>query len=237
MQDIPKEQVELALERPENFKISVNGHKVDGTAINGWWVDKCFKRITIPIEFLNMGRNMVELETGFHEGVNLEVLYLLGKFGVQIDGSKKTLVGLAEKIFAADLTAQSLPFYTGKILYSMKACRRLEKGERIFISLDRFEAACIKVKSCGKPERIIAWQPYETDITDDLACNDGISLEVVLTRRNAFGPLHQLPLLTNAYGPFSFITEGDEFSENYMLIPSGLLSEPHVIIRCEKDCK
>ena len=54
---------------------------------------------------------------------------------------------------------------------------------------------------------------------------------MILTRRNTFGPLHQIPLLTAAYAPENFVTEGDNFSKNYMLVPSGLASKPKIIIR------
>ncbi|HHW00934.1 MAG TPA: hypothetical protein GXX36_15475 [Clostridiaceae bacterium] len=57
-----------------------------------------------------------------------------------------------------------------------------------------------------------------------------VQLEVVLTRRNTFGPLHLLPAVQASYGPESFISEGDNYSRDYALIPSGLLSEPELII-------
>ena len=77
---------------------------------------------------------------------------------------------------------------------------------------------------------MIAWQPYEADITNDINMNGEVTIEVVLTRRNTFGPLHQLPVKASAYGPFSFVTEGDEFSKDYILINSGLLKEPVIKI-------
>ncbi len=58
--------------------------------------------------------------------------------------------------------------------------------------------------------------------------NSKINLELILTRRNTFGPLHQIPIHTPSYGPLNFITEGDQFSEEYKLIPSGLLTSPQI---------
>jgi hypothetical protein len=91
------------------------------------------------------------------------------------------------------------------------------------LNVPEFEAACVKVSGKSSPEQMIAWQPYRTEISAMANCENEILLNVVLTRRNTFGPLHQLPLRPWAYGPFSFVSEGAAFSENYTLIPSGLL--------------
>ena len=80
---------------------------------------------------------------------------------------------------------------------------------------------------------MIAWQPYEADISNEVHHNEAIEIDVVLTRRNTFGPLHQLPLHTKQYGPMNFTTEGEYFSENYELVLAGLMRSPQIIIRSE----
>jgi hypothetical protein len=92
-----------------------------------------------------------------------------------------------------------------------------------------FEAACIQVSAPGETPQMIAFQPYQVYITRSLAKSDCIEAEVVLTRRNTFGPLHQVPLKAGAYGPGNFLTEGPGFSEAYRLYPSGLLDEPELL--------
>ena len=222
---------ELAIESPESFKIMINGSPIDSSAVNGWWIDKCFSKIPIPSGMIVEGRNVIELETGFHQGINLEALYLLGNFGVQLNGNKKTLVKLPEKLAFKDFSAQYLPFYTGKVTYKLDLGNQYSEDEKVFIELDGFDAACVKVFASEGEMKMIAWQPYEADITDLLAKSKVIDLEVVLTRRNTFGPLHQVPLYTPGYGPENFITEGPGFSEDYMLVPSGILNAPKVSVR------
>jgi len=78
---------------------------------------------------------------------------------------------------------------------------------------------------------MIAWQPYTVNVTADLQKNNYLLVDVVLTRRNSFGPLHALPLRVGAYGPENFTTSGGSFSKDYQLIPSGLLSEPFISVR------
>ncbi|HEY5584001.1 MAG TPA: glycosyl hydrolase [Ruminiclostridium sp.] len=227
---VPEDHLQLVLERPENFEIYLNEQTIDNTRVNGWWIDQCFKKITLPVSFIKIGRNTVELKVDFNEGINLEAIYVIGRFGVKIEVNKNTLIKLPEKLFARDITKQGLPFYSGKIRYHLKISKKLKQGEKTVLSLEKFEAACIKVISVNKEEKMIAWKPYETDITNDLNLNQELTIELVLTRRNTFGPLHQLPVRASAYGPYSFVTEGDEFSNDYILIRSGLLKEPVVKI-------
>ena len=231
---IPEGQVELVLERPENYIITVNGILMNNRCTNGWWIDKCFNKIALPAGVIKTGKNTVELKADFHEGINLETIYIAGPFGVRLEKQGKTLTKLPGKLAADDLTKQGLPFYSGKVRYIMNIPEKPEKNEKAVLSVEKFEAACIKVLSKSGADKIIAWQPYEAEITDAVDEEGVVVVEAVLTRRNTFGPLHQLPLIAEAYGPGNFVTEGVEFTRDYMLIPSGILEEP-VIKICRAD--
>ena len=55
-------------------------------------------------------------------------------------------------------------------------------------------------------------QPLALDLdaaVDRRRCD--VALDVVLTRRNTFGPLHQVPLRTGHYGPDNFTTSGERW--------------------------
>jgi hypothetical protein len=84
------------------------------------------------------------------------------------------------------------------------------------VKTPKFTAACVKING----DKIIAWQPYEADVPGGA---EVLSIETVLTRRNTFGPLHQIPLVCGGYGPGNFTTDGEDFSADYMLYPAGLL--------------
>jgi hypothetical protein len=90
----------------------------------------------------------------------------------------------------------------------------------------------MKVKSAIRHSpSLIAWQPNEADVTAECETGAAIEVEVVLTRRNTFGQLHEVPLYTIEYGPYSFVTEGEFCSANYMLVPAGLLHPPRIKLR------
>lgn len=233
--EIPSGGLELAVERPEHFRIKLNGTPIDACKRNGWWVDVCFVRLPIRSDLLINGKNTVELETDFHQGVDLEAVYLLGDFGVRIDGSQKTVTTLPERLSAGNLAEQGLPFYSGKVTYIFKLPRQPESGEGVFLQLDGFAGACVVVNPDQKESSIIAWQPYESDITKAAKSGSEVRLQVVLTRRNTFGPLHEIPVFTRGYGPDNFITEGKNFTNDYALVPAGLLSSPRIEYRSSKS--
>jgi hypothetical protein len=225
IEKMPSDPIYLCMEQPKSFIIKLNGKSISSTD-DEWWVDIAFKKVKIPSDSFKMGSNELTLEVDFHEGINIEALYLIGDFGVNLHGTKKTLTSLPDKLNPSDVVSQGLPFYTGSIIYRLPVTVKPEKDEVAFLSVTSFESACLKVLPGDDPKHLIAWQPYEANITDILNQNSVIELEAVLTRRNTFGPLHQIPLKAGAYGPGSWTTEGRGFSEEYMLYPSGLLEAP-----------
>jgi hypothetical protein len=236
--DLPTGPVALALEQPEAFCVTLNGVALPTTpAPTDWWVDTAFRKLSVPLEALRIGANELTLEADFYEDLNLEALYLLGTFGVRVFDGAATLTTLPPTLAPSDLTAQGLPFYGGAITYHLPIpTRQPTTGERAALLLPSFEAACAKVVSGPTPGKLIAFPPHQADVTAALASGAAtLDLEVILTRRNTFGPLHQLPLRAGSYGPGNFITEGSGWTDDYQLYPAGLLQAPEVVIQREPE--
>jgi len=217
----PNDAISLCLERPEQWQITLNG-RVIPSDVSGWWVDKAFQKIALPPEALVLGGNVLTLTGDFHQEMNLEAVYLIGGFGVRLEGRHAALTQLPERLHIGDLTAQGLPFYGGSVSYLIPTPSQAP----LFVTVPEFEAACVKVVSPHASATLIAWPPYRAEILPETAETGQITLEVVLTRRNTFGPLHLVPLRAGAYSPGSFVTEGASFSEDYQLYPAGLLQAP-----------
>lgn len=100
-----------------------------------------------------------------------------------------------------------------------------EAGEKYILYLPEYEAACVKVDPGTKNSRMIAWNPNQADITENLAQGNALKLEVVLTRRNTFGPFHFTPF-TGTTGPDHFTSKGKNFTMEYILNKSGILQNP-----------
>ena len=166
MDSIPEGAVDLCLETPDQFRVKLNGHplKLDaGTT----WIDIAFKRFGLPKEYLKTGENILEQEMDFMEDLNLEALYLLGNFGVSLNGHVKTITSLPGKLQVGDITTQGLPFYSGSIRYELPLTQNVSKAaiagnKPVSLHLPAFEAACAKVGAKGE---IIAWHPFRVDVT------------------------------------------------------------------------
>ena len=230
---IPAGPVTLCIEHPEHFAIKLNGRTVSSKP-DGWWIDPAIEKVALPEQALVKGKNTLELQMAFSEDKNIEAIYLIGDFGVRVAGTEKTLTELPGRLAVGDVTSQGLPFYSGTIRYEIPMRQRLGAGERAFIELPGFEGACAKVSSEGRTPRMIAWQPYEAEITEDVRDPGTIFVDVVLTRRNTFGPLHLVPKRSGAYGPGHWISGGKQWSDAYQLWEAGLLAPPRLRIATRK---
>lgn len=224
---MPASPATLCIERPEHFGVRLNGRTV-ASEPTGWWIDPAIARLPLPLDEIAVGENTIELEMDFSEDKNIEAMYLIGDFGVRVDATTKVLTDLPDKLQVGDATAQGLPFYSGAIRYKIPVDYRPRRDERVFIELPSFEGACARVSSRGCPFRLMAWQPYEVDITEDLSENATVFVDVVLTRRNTFGPLHLVPKRSAAYGPGHWTTGGTQWSDEYQLWEAGLLAAPRL---------
>ncbi|UVI29616.1 glycosyl hydrolase [Paenibacillus spongiae] len=236
--ELPQGAVYLAVERPERLNIHLNGQHLGAQVNEEEWIDPCFVKLVIPSGVLVEGENQLDVSLEFHPGFDLEAMYLLGNFGVRIDGTTRIIEKLPERLNAGDITKQGLPFYGGTVTYTLEPAQLQQalaaiEGDgssnvgKAVLAFPDFEAACINVRGGGQTS-MMAWQPYEADIAAGEA-----EFDMVLTRRNTFGPLHQLPLHTPHYGPDNWVTEGSSFSEADVLLPSGLLGAPKLVWKRE----
>ncbi len=214
---IPSE-LKLALERPENFEITLNGCKSAFTETDERWVDICYTVLKIDVSKCVIGRNIIELSAEMRDNINLEAMFLLGDFGVRLNGSHSTLTKLPEYLEIGDLCEQGLPFYSAAVTYRIENLTENVKH----LALDEFEGAVVKVEGNGK-EKVIYAPPYVADV-DSLIDNGNLSLTCILTRKNTFGPLHYGPLWMEAIWPDMFVIEDEEIfcKDRYALIKQGL---------------
>ncbi|NLZ82335.1 MAG: hypothetical protein GX915_01560, partial [Clostridiales bacterium] len=104
----------LALEGLEYTEIIVNNIKVPSTTM-GWYVDECIKKVKIPN--LPEGKSEIILNISFTSKTNVEWCYLLGDFGVRVEGSNARIIKPIRKLSFGNWTVQGLPFYAGNVTY------------------------------------------------------------------------------------------------------------------------
>ena len=225
---IPAGQVALAGERPETNAYAVNGVALESKDINDFWVDDCFKKMYVPAGALQLGRNVVTIKVNFMRTTNIEALYLIGDFGVALsETNTRTLTAAPARIGLGNYANYAMPFYTGSMTYrilpEMYAGLSLEEGDRVTLSA-KFTGGCFKIITKDGTVQVCGWDPYEADVTEAVKAGQSIDLCVVGTRKNVFGPLHQLPAIAGACGPGNFVTGGAAWTDQYVLIDSGAKS-------------
>lgn len=214
--DLPKE-VSLVVEEIEHITmVSINGNNVQPKS-TGKWMDVCFDKVAVPDSLWKKGSNQITIQIDYYKTSGIEAVYLLGDFGVSINQKHQpVLETLSEKISIGDVTAMGLPFYSGSIRYHIEGL----EGKTIAVKGLSFGGALAKL--WGDTEEVLAFPPYQAKITNLTA------IEIILTRRNTFGPLHQIPKKAAAYGPFNFLTTGQEWTDDYQLYEQGLLHQPKI---------
>ncbi len=225
IEEMPKGQVILAGERPETNAYAINGYPLQNKNINDFWVDDCFKKMYVPNGALRLGRNAVTVKVNFMRTTNIEALYLIGDFGVKLSEiNKRTLVAAPDSIGLGSYANYAMPFYTGSMTYrilpEMYEGLTLDEGDRVTLSA-AFTGGCFKVITADGCVQVCGWDPYEADVTEAVKAGQSIDLCVVGTRKNVFGPLHQLPAIAGACGPGNFVTGGASWTDEYVLIDSG----------------
>ena len=227
IEEMPQGAITLVGERPEFNEYFVNGVKIECPDRKDFWIDVAFKKMPIPKELLRLGKNEVIVKTLYKWSTHLESVYLIGNFGVKAElKNSKITAKLPEKLVCKSFAEQNLPFYSGNVTYKLPYeayCDKiaLKDGERLFLSA-KFFGAAVRVTGVESIDEIIAWEPYEVDITDAVNAKRDLNVTVLGTRKNTFGPLHVVPCVVHRCGHGSFTTEGDQWTDEYNLIEDGL---------------
>jgi hypothetical protein len=229
----PSGSLYLALERPETFRVTVNGSPVGGDADAGFWCDRSLRRIAIDPSLLRRGKNQITLECDYDENHSgLEIVYLLGSFGTRVRGTEVSMTAAPGKLRLGNWVTQGLAFYSGAVSYRKTIRPRLRKGERLFVEVPDYRGSAVRMLVDGRSAGVIAWPPNEIEITGFVG--DGpveLAVEVVSHRRNSHGPLHNREKWPWWTGPGQFVSTGKQWTDDYQLVPCGLMAPPRLIVR------
>ena len=218
--EIACEGIKLAIEDAERVKLTWNGQEVE-SKVDGWYVDKSIKTVKLPA--LAIGENVLEAVIPFGKRTNVEWAYLLGDFGVEVNGRYVRIVPVREKIAFGDITRQGLPFYGGNITYHMPVDT---KGGTLTIRSNSYKGAMQAVSVDGKEEIPLIYPPYQADLGVLEAGKHTVDITLYGHRRNSFGPVHLNNLKATWIGPNAWRSEGEEWCYDYRICEEGVLTTP-----------
>lgn len=225
----------LVVEKASIWRVKVNGISVS-TDTSEWHWDKQFGKIDISKHVI-IGKNIVELSFIFNWDVPVEDIYLVGDFGVKkISETEYVLTREPKMLKNGSWVEQGYPFYVGTMRYetSFNLDSEPQPGERVLIRLPEAKGTLFIVRVNGSDQIPICWRPLEADITKNVRKGrNELSIDVVSSLRNTFGPLHHKAGDLHWVGPFSFIDEKN-WTDVYQLVPYGLIKGAELIIRKTK---
>ncbi len=215
----------LALEMPVETKITLNGAEIPADA-DGWYVDKCMKTVALPE--IPAGKSVIEIEQPFTLRSCTEWCYLLGDFGVRLTGAHACIVKRAETLAFGDITTQTLPFYTGNVVYHCTLDEKEGGVERI-LRCARFGGALFSVTVDGGEEMLCPYPPYCVSLGKLSVGTHKIDIRLYGTRVNGFGAVHNCCPGYMYWGPNSWRTHGTPgWTDSYVLRPAGILDAGEV---------
>ena len=217
--DIDYSGAELAAEDMETLSIRFNGKEVSNK-VTGWYTDKDIKTAALPE--IRKGENILEIDVPFGTRTNTEWCYILGNFGVEVNGRNKKLIALPEKLAFGSILNQGLPFYGGNITYHLEA----ESNGALQIEATNYKGTLISVAVDGAEKGKIVYPPYVL-LADGLKPGSHkIDITLFGNRYNAFGPVHLCNDKESWHGPGAWRSSGCAWCYEYVLRTVGILNSP-----------
>ncbi len=225
---VNRQGLAAVIERPHLWQVSVNGRPVSPKP-DEWYLDRSFGVYDIS-GIATEGRNTIRLVarpfTVHHE---LEPVYVTGDFGVEPAAQGFRLVP-ARALALGSWKSQNLPFYPWWVSYAKTY--RVERPEgRYKVRLGRWHGTVAEVRINGRTAGVIAWQPYEADVTGALQAGENrIEVLVCGSHKNLLGP-HHGKLRPGISDPWSFrnAPENQPPGSAYHQLDYGLMDDWQLI--------
>ena len=176
--------IELAVERPHLYRISVNGNPVD-FAKSVEWFDHEIRRAPVG-EHLRNGENVVRLETGrFNIFCEIAQIYLLGDFATRPDKCGFCITD-PQPLTTGDWVQSGLHFYRGRMTYQTSV-EIPDPACGLILRIKDWAGALCRIRIDGSDTGAIAFPPYELTVPALNAGRHEVEIEVVGTLRNLLG--------------------------------------------------
>ncbi len=223
-------QANCRLAFEEAVEVEFNGVNVD-VVKNGWFTDK--EIYTMDLPNIKRGKNVLIVRAPISKRISLENMFLLGDFGVRVEGSQFTIVKRSNKIAFGSIIPQGLPFYGAGVSYEMPIST---PNCDLKVHVPYYYGAVVGVSLDGVDCGNIAYAPYDLTIPNVKSGKHVITLTLYVSRVNCFGAIHDCS--DSAWkGPATFYTTGDAYSYEYYLKDNGILKSPIITLYKNKTIK
>lgn len=181
--------VTAVVERPGLWKVLINGTEVKSDS-GQWWLDRSFGTYKIG-KLVKQGDNILTLKASpMSIHAEIEPVYVLGDFSVKPADKGWLLEKPAPGYLTGSWKTQGLPFYSWGITYQ-REYDIVDTSGRWNVSLGNWNGSVAEIRVNGKKTSLIAFPPYQSDITGLLSKGTNkIEITVIGSLRNLLGPHH-----------------------------------------------
>lgn len=184
--------IQAVVERSNLWTVSLNGVEVKPEE-RKWWLDRSFNVFNIG-GLAKPGANTITLKTSpMKIHAEVEPVYLIGDFSVKT-AEKGWVIEAPAKVYSTgSWQSQGLPFYSWGVTYSKEF--NIEKSEGTWkVGLGKWNGTIAEVSVNGQAATVIAFPPYETDVTGLIKTGENkIEVKVIGSLKNLLGPHHNHP--------------------------------------------
>ena len=205
-----------------NAAVMLNGE--NAVLTDGWYVDKCIRKFALPA--IRVGVNTIETVVPYGKKTDIEACYLLGDFGVRVEGVQCTVTPPVKALAFGDITRQGLPFYGGNLTYHMEV---ETASDELLIAATYYRGHLLRAAVDGKDAGIIAYAPYTVTVKGLAPGRHKVDLTYFGSRVNTFGQLHRTDRTNQWWGPGSWRETGASWTYEYKLWEQGVLKAPEFI--------
>ncbi len=212
------------IERPGIWKVLFNGEILEPLK-DRWWLDRSFG--VFELKGVHTGENAITLKVNpMSVHAELEPVYLLGDFSVKDRNGWR--LDKPDKLTTGSWREKGMPFYGHTVSY--KCTFNLNTDQKVAVRLGKWKGTVAEVRVNRERAGIIAWSPYELDITPVQQGEQEIEVIVYGSLKNVLGPHHNVThrgIVTP--WSFKFAPEHQPKGADYDLLDYGLF-EPFLLV-------
>jgi hypothetical protein len=185
--DFDRSGMRLAAERPELFRVAVNGEAVRPEP-GAWWLDRSFGVYAVG-KLLRAGENTVEMSVApMRVLAEIEPVYILGDFSVLPEAKGWSIGAPADGLAPGSWKAQQHPFYSWDVTYG-KSYDIAAKSGSYAVQLGQWNGTVAEVHINGEKAGIISYDPYRLNVTPYIReGNNRVEVTVIGSLANLLGP-------------------------------------------------
>jgi len=203
----------------KNAVVTLNG--AAATLTDGWYADKCIVKFALPD--IKAGRNVIETVVPYGKKTDIEACYLLGDFGVRVEGVCCTVTPPVKALAFGDISRQGLPFYGGNLTYHMEV---ESASDELTIAATYYRGHLLHAAVDGVDAGVIAYAPYTVTAKNLKPGMHKVDLTYFGSRVNTFGQLHRNDRTNQWWGPNAWREEGAAWTYEYRFWEQGVLKAP-----------